>query len=86
MILIGLPCDYCHSVTVSHCTDAACKWSRCPRCHSYGVPGGKFVQWNKDDYVNPYSLYDVKTVEPQRTMPMWLDEDYGTRRSLDEKW
>lgn len=83
MILLGLPCDFCHSATAPHCPDARCEWSRCPRCHSYGIPGQNYVEWRKDDYINPYSLTDVKVARPVRTFPMWLEEDYGTKRECD---
>lgn len=86
MISIGLPCDFCQSPTLPHCPSARCKWSRCPRCNSYGVPGADFVQWHAADYLNPYNLYDVKTAEPERTMLGYLAEDYGVRRSTDAEW
>ncbi len=79
MLLIGLPCNFCNNPTLPHCRDAGCSWSRCPRCNSYGIPGQNFVQWRKDDYLNPYTLYDVPVAEPERTMPDWLKEEYGTQ-------
>jgi hypothetical protein len=61
-----------------------CGWNRCPRCSSYGHPGGNFVRWNTSDYVNPYTLLDVKTQEPERTFPIWLEETYGQHHNCDE--
>lgn len=83
MIQIGLPCDYCGNSTVAHCNDATCGWSRCPRCHSYGTPGKRFVQWNTKDYMNPYTLYDVKVALPSRTFPAWLQEMYGKHQDKE---
>lgn len=83
MILLGIPCKVCESPTVAHCGDAKCGWNRCPRCHSYGYPNGAWVKWNANDYRNPYSLLDVETAEPERTFPVWLAEDYGTKRECD---
>lgn len=81
MIMIGIPCDFCHMPTVAHCYDAKCGLSRCPRCRSYGRPGENMVEWRKDDYFNPYSLLDIKTEEPQRQLPAWLEESYGVQRN-----
>ena len=83
MIILGLPCDFCHSPTVSHCPDAGCSWSRCPRCMSYGKPGENFVQWKRDDYTNPYTLLDIKVQQPRRKFPDWLEGMYGTQRNTD---
>lgn len=47
---------------------------------SYGVPGKSFVQWRKEDYVNPYTLLDIKTAPPVRKMPDWLEGMYGINR------
>lgn len=80
-ILIGLPCSFCNSATVPHCGDGECGWSRCPRCMSYGVPGVNFVQWRREDYLNPYTLTDVKTAQPKRKFPDWLECTYGTNRN-----
>lgn len=81
MILLGLPCDFCHSPTVAHCSDGRCEWNRCPRCMSYGLPGRNFVKWNAADYMNPYTLSDVKIAPPKRKFPSWLEEDYGRNRN-----
>lgn len=80
LIVVGLPCNYCNGPTVQHCGNIRCGWSRCPRCHSYGMPGKNFIRWIKADYINPYTLLDLVVAEPQRTFPTWLEEDYGTRR------
>ena len=80
MIAIGLPCDYCHMPTVAHCKDGHCKWSRCPRCSAYGIPGRNFLPWNREDFINPYTLLDIEVAEPQRILPEWLEGDYGTPR------
>lgn len=85
MIVVGLPCDFCNSPTTVHCPDAHCRWSRCPRCMSYGLPGHNMVQWRREDYVNPYTLMDVKTAEPERKFPEWLEEAYGTDRNTESK-
>lgn len=86
MLAIGLPCQSCGMPTMPHCAGATCRWSRCPKCHSYGIPGGSWVKWNKDDYRNPYSLLDVETKEPERTFPAWLNESYGERRFDGDRW
>lgn len=80
MIILGLPCDHCRNPTIAHCPDGECKWSRCPRCMSYGIPGQGMVRWFREDYVNPYTLLDVKTAEPERKFPSWLEESYGITR------
>lgn len=83
MIVIGAPCDFCGNSTVAHCNDATCGWSRCPRCHSYGYPQQNFIKWDTKDYMNPYTLYDVKVAEPKRKMPQWLKKAYGEQRDTD---
>lgn len=86
VITIGLPCQSCGCPTMPHCASVTCRWSRCPKCHSYGVPGGAWVEWDKGDYINPYTLNDVKTAPPKRTLPDWLMETYGERRFDGERW
>lgn len=87
MIAVSPPCDFCHTPTVPHCQGDerthVCAWSRCPRCNSYGTPGENFVQWHAQDYINPYSLLDLEVAEPNRTLPAWLEETYGTHRPCD---
>jgi hypothetical protein len=79
VILVGLPCAFCGSPTMPHCKDATCKWSRCARCTSYGVPGKAFVQWFAHDYINPFNLLEIKVENPTRTMPEWLTTEYGKK-------
>lgn len=85
MITLGLPCPHCNSPTMAHCPDAHCKWSRCPRCMSYGFPDGNMVKWNRADYINPYTLSDVMTAAPERKFPDWLEEAYGTDRNTESQ-
>ena len=84
MIVVGLPCDFCNSPTVPHCGDGECQWSRCPRCMSYGIPSQNFIQWRREDYLNPYTLTDVKTARPIRKFPAWLEAMYGVQRNTNE--
>lgn len=81
MIILGLPCSHCNNPTVAHCPDASCFWSRCPRCMSYGIPGENWVKWDRADYLNPYTLSDVKAVPPKRKFPDWLEVMYGTKHN-----
>lgn len=83
MLLIGLPCQSCGMTTMPHCSSGTCRWSRCPKCHSYGIPTGAWVKWDKNDYRNPYSLLDVEVAEPVRELKSWLRDDYGKQRFTD---